>query len=368
MRPRQPEENRSGGSRGQPVVVLDADQSYAVRRARRRFLAAAEFCVHQVPGASRALEAATTHKPDVILLNADSPDLEAAEICRSLKAGPGKVPVVVLLISPAKARIDLPRCGADLCLPRNLAPAFLIEALRTLLRLRSAEREIHRSRGELADFSMQLAHDIEGPLRGVVTFAELIGQAHPLSESERTYLGHVLSSADQVRRLARCVLTYAQAKRELPGLTVVPLHAAVAAAVHALRARIKESMACVDIQDPLPSALGDFSALQQVIQCLVGNAINYRGANGSLSITIGARQGSGGECLIFVSDNGIGVAKEHHESIFAPFKRLHGSEIPGAGLGLAICKHIVEAHGGRIWVESEPGRGASFLFTLRAPA
>jgi signal transduction histidine kinase len=142
----------------------------------------------------------------------------------------------------------------------------------------------------------------------------------------------------------------------------------VVAAVQALRERIKESGADIQIQNPLPSALGDFSDLQQVIQCLVGNAINYRRSNTNLSITIGTRQGPTGECLIFVSDNGIGVAKEYQESIFAPFKRLHGPEIPGAGLGLAISKHIVEAHGGRIWVESEPGCGASFVLTLRAPA
>jgi light-regulated signal transduction histidine kinase (bacteriophytochrome) len=196
----------------------------------------------------------------------------------------------------------------------------------------------------------------------------LIGQAHPLSNDERTYLGHVLASADQVRRLARYVLTYAQVKRDRPRLTEVQLRGVATAAVQSLRERIKQSGAEIHVQDSLPSALGDFSALQQVLQYLVGNAINYRGANTSLSIAIGAKRGSAGEHVIFVADNGIGVAKEYREAIFAPFKRLHGPEIPGAGMGLAISRLIVEAHGGRIWVESEPGRGATFFFTLRAPA
>jgi light-regulated signal transduction histidine kinase (bacteriophytochrome) len=274
----------------------------------------------------------------------------------------------VLLLPSSKIATDLPQCGADLCLPRSLTPAFLVEALKTLLRLRGVERELEQSRIELVDFSRQIAHDIEGPLRGVVTFAELIGQAHPLSENEQTYLGHVLSSADQVRRVARGVLAYAEAQRARPCLTAVPLRGVIVATVHGLRERIKESAADLRILDPLPSVLGDFSALQQVIQSLMTNAINYRCSNTSLSVTIGAKPGTGGEWLIFVSDNGIGVAQQYHESIFAPFKRLHGLEIPGAGMGLAICKHIVEAHGGRIWVESEPGGGASFLFTLRAPA
>ena len=359
----QPEENRSGGSRGQPVVVLDIDPNRASQRTRHRLLAAAEFCVHQAAGASQAMEAAAAHRPDVVLL-----DWNEADLCRRLKTGAGSIPIVVLLIPCSKTAAEPPLCGADLYLARNLPPAMLIEALRTLLRMRSAERELDRSRGEMVEFSRQLAHDIEGPLRGVVTFAELIGQAHALTEHERTYLGHVLSSADQVRQLARRVLAYAEAKREPPRLTVVPLRGVVVTAVHAVRERIKESAADLHMQDPLPNVLGDFSALQQVIQSLIANAINYRCPNTSLSITIGAMQGGSGEWLIFVSDNGVGVAKQYHESIFAPFKRLHGLEIPGAGMGLALCKHIVEAHGGRIWVESEPGCGAKFLFTLRAPA
>jgi two-component system sensor histidine kinase/response regulator len=366
-------ENRSGGQ----IVVLDVDSNLASRRARQRFLTAADYCVHEATGVSQAMETAAAQKPDVVLLGSGLPDLDAAEICRRLKAGPN-VPLVVLLIPTPKAGAELPSCGADLCLPKSLAPGFVIEALRTLLRMRAAERELastadnleaarkelERSRAELVNSSMQLAHDIEGPLRGVVTFAELIGQAHPLSDSERTYLKHVLTSADQVRRLTRCLLTYAQAKRDRPRLAEVQLRSIVAAAMHALREQIKETAAVVQVQDPLPSVLGDFSALQVVMQSLVGNAIHYRCPNSAVSIRISAKEGPGGELLVSVADNGIGVAKEHHEIIFAPFKRLHGLEIPGAGMGLAICRQIVEGHGGRIWVESEAGHGAEFLFTL----
>jgi len=367
MKPRQPEGHRAAGSAVPAVVVVDADENRAAQRTRHRHLTAAGFTVQKVAGASQALDAAAAHKPDVVLLAVKSANAEEAEICSRLKAGAGKVPIVVLLVSSEKTKKAAPRCG-DLCLPAALAPAFLIESLKVLLRLHSAEWALGQSRGEFVDFAMQLAHDIEGPLRGVVTFTELIGQSHPLSESERTYLGHVLVSADQVRRLARYVLTYAQAKRDRPRLVEVQLRGVVAAAVQALRERIKQVNAEVQIQDSLPTALGDFSALQQVIQFLAGNAIDYRCHDKSLSIAIGAKPGSTGERVIFVADNGIGVAKEYQESIFSPFKRLHGPEIPGAGMGLAISRLIVEAHGGRIWVESEPGRGATFFFTLRATA
>ena len=149
---------------------------------------------------------------------------------------------------------------------------------------------------------------------------------------------------------------------------VVPLRGVVAAAIHTLRERIKETAAEIHVQDQLPSAMGDFSALQQVVQNLIGNAVQYRRQDASPSVTIGARQDSSDDWVISISDNGIGVAKQYQEAIFAPFKRLHGLEIPGAGMGLAICKQIVEALGGRIWVESEPGCGASFFFTLRSPS
>ena len=371
MKSRRPKESRSGRSGDQPIVVLDAacgaDRNHALQRARHRRLTSAGFCVH---GATRAIQAAevAAFRPDVVLLDRNEPDL-----CRRLKAGTGNVPIVVLLGSLPSGKsvgtaTEMPLCGADLVLPRHVAPAFLIETLKTVFRMRRAEQELDRSRRELVDFSRQIAHDIEGPLRGVVTFAELIGQAHPLSENERTYLGHVLSSADQVRRVARGVMTYAETQRERPSLAVVPLRTVVAAAIHALRERIKESAANLHIQESLPTVLGDFSALQQVIQNLVGNAINYRGRDTSLSITIDAKRGSDESWLISVSDNGIGVAQQYRECIFSPFKRLHGLEIPGAGMGLAICKQIVEAHGGRIWMEPAPEGGASFIFTLRAPA
>jgi signal transduction histidine kinase len=103
-----------------------------------------------------------------------------------------------------------------------------------------------------------------------------------------------------------------------------------------------------------------------LIESLIGNAIKYRRLDTPLSIRISAEPHSKQEWRISVEDNGIGIARQHHASIFLPFKRLHGREVPGTGMGLALCRRIVGAHGGRIWVESSPGQGAKFLFTLGA--
>ena len=106
---------------------------------------------------------------------------------------------------------------------------------------------------------------------------------------------------------------------------------------------------------------GSFAALQQVIQGLVSNAIQYRRDPAAVHITIQAKRQSADEWVVSVSDDGMGIDASHHQSIFTPLQRLHGNEIEGSGMGLAICKRIVEAHGGRIWVDTSPGQGSTFV-------
>ena len=112
--------------------------------------------------------------------------------------------------------------------------------------------------------------------------------------------------------------------------------------------------------------MNDFGQLQQVFEQAIRNAIDYRRPGSSAAVTIGAKQTEGEEWVVAISDDGCGIAADFHAAIFLPFKRLHGREIPGAGMGLAISKKIVEAHGGRMWVESKPDAGASLCFTVRA--
>jgi signal transduction histidine kinase len=110
--------------------------------------------------------------------------------------------------------------------------------------------------------------------------------------------------------------------------------------------------------------MGDATQLSRVFQNLIANSIKYRSPHTPLRIQINAEPDQDGGWLIRVRDNGIGIAGEYHRKVFQPFKRLHGPEIAGNGIGLALCSRIVEAHGGRIWVESQEGQGADFLFTL----
>jgi signal transduction histidine kinase len=136
-------------------------------------------------------------------------------------------------------------------------------------------------------------------------------------------------------------------------------------ALNNLEVSIAESQARIT-SDLLPSVRGDHVQLAQLFQNLIGNGIKYRCPNQPPQIHLSAAPENERRYLFSVRDNGVGIAPEFHEEVFEPFRRLHGQDVPGTGIGLATCKRIVERHGGRIWVESEPGQGSTFRFSLPA--
>ena len=187
-----------------------------------------------------------------------------------------------------------------------------------------------------------------------------------LSDRERQYLDFMLNGTDRMRDLLDYFLIYAQSASDNPATySMVDLKGVAHSAVKSLHEPISESGASVTISPSLPRVWGNSPRLQQVLRCMITNAIKYRNPDAPLEIRIEAARDIAGEWKVSVHDNGIGIAKQYHESVFAPFKRLHGKSIPGCGMGLAVCRRIVEAHGGHIWVESNPEGGSDFHFTLR---
>ena len=166
-----------------------------------------------------------------------------------------------------------------------------------------------------------------------------------------------------MERLIRALLRYAEGGDGGMERKPVRLEGVIDAVRALLQQEIEETGAEV-IYGDLPVVEADRVQLTQLFQNLIGNAIKYRKVNEAPRITISAEPLRGG-CLLSVQDNGQGIDPKYSERIFQPLKRLHGKEVPGCGIGLAICKRIVERHGGRIWVESEPDRGAKFCFTMR---
>jgi light-regulated signal transduction histidine kinase (bacteriophytochrome) len=233
--------------------------------------------------------------------------------------------------------------------------------------LRSKSQELERSNHDLEQFAYVASHDLREPLRMVATYVGLLeteyGEA--LDETGREYIRFAVEGAQRMARLVSDLLAYARIGSRPPSLGPLSCAEVVDLALSGLRTRIEECDAEIVIGSPLPELLGDPTQLVQVFQNLLENALKFRSGRRP-KIVIGAER-SGRHWLIRIEDNGIGIEARFFSRIFDLFQRLHGQdEYPGTGMGLALCKRVVELHGGRIWVESTSGVGT--VFFLEFPA
>ncbi|HTI51322.1 MAG TPA: PAS domain S-box protein, partial [Planctomycetaceae bacterium] len=234
--------------------------------------------------------------------------------------------------------------------------------------LAQQQRELERSNRELEQFAYAASHDLQEPLRAVSGYCQLLqrrfqGQLDPRAEE---YIAEAVSGARRMQALIEGLLAYSRVGRHGNPFVATDAETAFARAVTNLEAAIAEGRAVVT-HDPLPTVIADATQLMQLFQNLIGNAIKYRGDEAP-QVHVSAEQREH-EWLFSVRDNGIGIAPQYRERIFVIFQRLHTrSEYPGTGIGLAICQRIIERHGGRIWVESEPGQGSTFFFSLPVAA
>lgn len=226
--------------------------------------------------------------------------------------------------------------------------------------------ELERSNRELSQFSYAVSHDLQAPVRNVRALTQLLAE---IGRSPQEDSSQVLTLIEQavsgMQRLIESLLKYAQAGQGQLNRQRVPVDPIVRSVRTTLAPLIAETGARIFCK-PLPVVEADPVLLEQLLQNLVANAIQYRRPEETPVVEI---SGSASERLwqFAVKDNGQGIPLTHHDSVFEPLKRLHGSEVPGSGLGLALCRTIAARHGGRIWVESEgAGFGATFRFTLAA--
>lgn len=229
--------------------------------------------------------------------------------------------------------------------------------------MKQAEATLIRSNEELAQFAFAASHDLQEPLRTIATFTQLLSRRYrdKLDRDAHDYIEFVVEAAQRMSSLIHDLLSYAQVTTEDVPLRWTPASAIVDAALQNLSSKLNETQAKVT-RDELPDVMADSAQLIQVFQNLVGNAIKYRRQDAP-QIQIRAKE-EGGYWIFSVEDNGQGFDPRYSDRIFAVFKRLHGREVPGTGIGLSICKRVIQRHGGRIWAESEPGKGSKFFFTL----
>jgi PAS domain S-box-containing protein len=228
-----------------------------------------------------------------------------------------------------------------------------------------AQAELLRANQDLQQFAYSASHDLQEPLRSVKIYSELLAQrfGDKLEGDATDFLDFITSGATRMEMLVKDLLAYTQAGERVRPSTPTDASQALSSALANLAGAINESGAQVSAE-PLPSVFVHATQLQQLFQNLVGNAIKYRRPETPPVIKITVRC-EAERWLFSVSDNGLGIEAQYKERIFGLFKRLHtGDEYSGTGIGLAICQRIVERHDGRIWVDSEIGKGSTFNFTL----
>lgn len=269
------------------------------------------------------------------------------------------LPLAIALPSPAQLKAQIEE--------RRKAEAE-VRKLNAELERRVEERtaRLRRANDVLKRYAYVASHDLQEPLRMVICYNELLAERYQgrLDPDADEFIGFAVDGARRMQNLITDLLSYGRSIDEdrEPELSDVDMGEELQGAIASLRYAIEKSGAQIS-SGSLPTVRAEKNEMQQVFHNLIGNSIKYSVPGKAPEIEISS-ESHDGQCLICVRDRGIGIAQDYHTVIFEPFKRLQGREVDGSGVGLAICRNIVEARNGRIWVESRPGEGASFYFTL----
>lgn len=319
---------------------------------------------------SQALEYCQTHRPDLVLLDIHLPDITGLEVCNRIKTTPETASTMVIQISASAIELKDALAGleggADDYLVEPTEPEFLVAKVRSLMRLHSAEAQLRQSNDALTQFAFAASHDLQEPLRGVITFAELLQRdyADRLDDNGREYLSGIINGGLRMSSLIRDLLEYSRVTTTVDESQNVNMNEVLDHTRDWLGEALSESGATLTYES-LPVVKGSTVRLAQVFRNLVENSIKYRRNDVPLRIQVAAQK-RGQEWVFTVTDNGQGFDPSYREEIFDVFRRIGGRTVAGTGIGLAICRTVVEAAGGKIWAEGRPGEGATFYFTWPA--
>ena len=240
----------------------------------------------------------------------------------------------------------------------------ITERRRSEEKLYKLTEDLKRSNEDLKQFAYVASHDLQAPLRNIKGFVQLLSRRYgnKLDDKADEYINYIAEGVEDMQLLIRDLLELSKVEREDKSFSPVDMSSCLTKALSNLQAAVDETNAEITCDADLPVVHGDALQLTSVLQNLIGNAITFCHKQPKIHISSKMED----QWAVFaVEDNGIGIEKKDTDNIFAVFGRLHGkSEYPGTGIGLAICKKIVERHGGRIWVDSQPGKGSTFYFTL----
>lgn len=358
------------------AILLVEDNPADARLLKKLFARTQEVNVEWVETETRsgAIAAVSERKFDVILLDLLLPDSQGLEALQEVHRKTPTVPIVVLtgLDDEDLATAALREGAQDYLVKGEINRSWLaraihyaIERQQILDRLQQLNEELARSNQDLEEFAYIASHDLQQPLTAISAITQLLTLKYQNSLDARVdqYIARIREGVGRMQQLIQGLLTYA---RVGPGeQEFQPLNGdrVLRQVLANLQTAIDESEAFV-IAEHLPNVIADEMQLTQLLQNLIGNAIKYRRPGIPPRIRI-AVQSWGNEWCFSIQDNGIGIEPEYFGRIFQIFQRLHGKdEYAGTGIGLSICKRIVESHQGRIWLESQVGVGTVFYFTL----
>jgi len=301
--------------------------------------------------------------PACILLDYSLPGRNGIEVLKRIRSQHPFISVVMMTgQGNENVAVAAMQQGAQNYIAKSsITPETLEHVIRMAVEHCMLQKRIHEQRTSLEVFTRALAHDLNEPVRTIRSFVELISQFDTFPEKAKTYFQHIQNAADRMHMLIDTVFYYT--RLDDPGQMAKETcdMAVVLKEVEENLAKLIQEHKAVITSDSLPEVYANHMQLMQILQNLISNAIHHSDKTVTIHVTASTQAD---HWLFKVSDNGPGIEEAYLQKIFDPFKRLTHHEVQGAGLGLATCRKIVEAHGGKIWCESKPGAGATFVFTL----
>lgn len=368
-----------------PVILIVDDQPDNLRFLSS-MLVLKGYNVRKALTGKMALATCKKIVPDLILLDIMMPDLTGYEVCESLQSNPRtcQVPVIFLsaldditakvkafssggadyITKPFQAEEVLARIDKQLTIER-----LQRQLIQKNLALQTLNEELQRSNAELEQFAAIASHDLQSPLQLIIGYADMLLWKYDtlLDEKGEHYLSEISKATQRMNQLIQDLLSYSRVRSNKVELEPIDCELILAEALANLQDDINSSGARIT-HDPLPIVLGDRTQLIQLFQNLLSNAIKFRRPQVPPKINISLTLNPENFAEFSIQDNGIGIAEEDYPRVFEIFKRIHAyNQYPGTGIGMSLCKKIVEGHGGRLWLNSQLHTGTTFFFTLPLP-
>ena len=364
-----------------PFNVLIVEDSPEDRELYRRILSrnTGTFRLHEAANIDEGLEVAHRQRLDCIVLDYQLPDGDGIDFIHKYQdSGNANGAAIVMVTGRGSERtaVEAMKLGAlDYITKNSILEGFFTQSILNAIERQHLKEEIVRYQHELersyqalSEFSHTASHDLKAPLRHIVSYCNLIKEdfADKLDAQGIEYIKRLQVNAQRLQRLVDDLLAYSEAANAREEKTSVDCNALMAEVIEVLEEPVRDTKAAINTAN-LPVLTAYPMRMKQLFQNLVSNALKYRSPDRPPVISVSVKD-KGNEYQFAVEDNGVGIEPEHAGIIFQAFKRLHTrDEIEGSGLGLSICRKIIEMHGGNIWVESEPGKGSTFYFTIPKP-